>query len=84
MTAIEIAADYYGRTVTVARGTGEATLSRREVETALRNIAAGRYDVLDLGSIVLDEADLAAMRERLDDRARKLADLKADATRGEA
>ena len=84
---IEISADYRGIYVTAARGpsiTSSVTLTSAEVETALRNIADGKYDVLDCGSIVLDESDLLAMREALEQRARKLADLKADATRGEA
>lgn len=84
---IEISADYRGVYVTAARGvsvTNSVTLTSSEVRTALRNIADGKYDVLDCVTIVLDESDLVAMREALDERARKMADLKADMTRGEA
>lgn len=88
MTApIEISADYRGIYVTATRGasvTNSATLNSAEVEEALRNIAAGKYDVLDRGSIVLYEDDLVAMRKALIRRQQKIADLKADATRGEA
>ena len=82
MDPIEMSADYYGRTVTFARGRHATSLPYALVIAAVRDVQAGRIEALERNTLHLDEQTLLDAITFLDDRAAKVADLQAEASYG--